>query len=208
MSLPTKFAERTCDECGERLPLNKEFFEPSQKGEGMFVFVCNACKDRKQAREDMQKIEDDAMERLRKMAKTGGPKVPHTAEMVESLMGVFGGVQGFSALAMKQYLDAPAGGRIRQSVLEMVTRIATKNTEFGGSKKPVELMTEEELEHAIELRLQNAIAISGGQNGQVVEGTVGLPDRRTEDTASGTVESESRIAQAIQTNADAAELPQ
>jgi hypothetical protein len=48
--------------------------------------------------------------------------------------------------------DAPVGGAFRTKMLESIMRLITANTAMGGAKKPLELMSEEELEG--ELRRQ------------------------------------------------------
>ncbi len=67
-------------------------------------------------------------------------------------MEYFGGVRGFANCYMKQFYDAPVGGAFRTKMLEGVMRLVVNNTAMGGAKKPLELMTEEELE--VELRRQ------------------------------------------------------
>jgi hypothetical protein len=61
-------------------------------------------------------------------------------------MKYFGGVEGFITAFMKQYYDAPAGGAFRTKQLDSILKLITANTAMGGAKKPLELMTEEELE--------------------------------------------------------------
>jgi hypothetical protein len=82
-------------------------------------------------------------------------------------MEYFGGVRGFANMFMKQYLDSPVGGAFRTKMLESVVRLVKDNTAMGGSKKPLELMSEEELE--AELRRQVLEAAMSMQRIEVVD---------------------------------------
>jgi hypothetical protein len=149
---------------------------------------------------------------------SGGNNVPHTAELLESMMHYFGGVNGFASMAMKQYWDSPPGSRMRSSLLEMIVRLAAKNTEQGGARKPIQLYTEEELEGEINKRLEQAVLTYGGRrylNAPSEEiASIGdpaangpehqlVPEGRAEDLA-GRIEREAhRSLEAIQANAAA-----
>ena len=147
---------RRCEECEEDLELKKENFACVRGTHANFERICRKCKKTLEAKAKMQALEAAAVEKFIEVGGTGGSDVPHTSEMLESMMRVFGGTNGFANLVAKQYFDCKPGSRLRNSTLEMVTRLATKNTEHGGAKKPMELMTEEELEEQITQRIQNA----------------------------------------------------
>jgi hypothetical protein len=147
---------RRCEECEEDLELKKENFACVRGTHANFERICRRCKKTLEAKAKMQALEAAAVEKFIEVGGTGGSDVPHTSEMLESMMRVFGGTNGFANLVAKQYFDCKPGSRLRNSTLEMVTRLATKNTEHGGAKKPMELMTEEELEEQITQRIQNA----------------------------------------------------
>jgi hypothetical protein len=91
-------------------------------------------------------------------AKNGGSNIPHTSEMLESVMSLFGGSQGLASAMAQQYYAAPPGGRIRTSILELIMRLVVKTAETGGTTKPASLMTDEELEVALSQRLENVVA--------------------------------------------------
>ena len=86
----------------------------------------------------------------------GGSKIPHSAELLESSMALIGGVDGLSALIVKQMLESKPGGAIRNKCLELLTRLVTTNTELQGSAKNLELWQEEELEAELNKRLIEA----------------------------------------------------
>lgn len=208
----TRSSTRRCDTCEEILPLHKDYYAPTGNGD-TYSYVCVKCTDRKKAEEEIQKIEEEALTRLRSLPLSGGSNIPHTAELLEGAMVAFGGTAGFSNLLMKQYLDAKPGSRIRSGILEMITRLASKNTEVGGAKKPTELMSEEELEAEIELRLKNAVTMFGGNRKVVVDvendtANLDLPNGRVEELASGVERAAIGVAEAIQANAEAGRISQ
>ena len=208
----TRGGTRRCDTCGELYPLHSDYYYPTGNGD-TFEYVCIKCKKRKEAEEEIQKIEEDAMDRLRRLPLSGGNNIPHTAELLEGAMVAFGGTAGFSNLLLKQYLDAKPGSRIRSGILEMITRLAAKNTEVGGAKKPTELMSEEELEAEIELRLKNAVTMIGGNRKVVVNvendtADIDLPNGRVADLATGVIRETVGISEAIQADTKARTISQ
>lgn len=208
----TRGGTRRCDTCGELYPLHADYYRPTGNGD-TFEYVCMKCRKRKEAEEEIQKIEEDAMDRLRSLPLSGGSNIPHTAELLEGAMVAFGGTAGFSNLLLKQYLDAKPGSRIRSGILEMITRLASKNTEVGGAKKPTELMSEEELEAEIELRLKNAVTMIGGNRKVVVNveddtADIDLPNGRVADLATGVIRETVGISEAIQADTEARTISQ
>ena len=147
---------RHCEECSQDLELTKENFACVRGTHANYERVCRKCMKALKAKAKMQELETTALTKFMESAGSGGSDIPHTSEMLEGLMRVFGGTNGFANLVAKQYFDCKPGSRLRNSTLEMVTRLATKNTEHGGAKKPLELMTEQELEEAITQRIHNA----------------------------------------------------
>lgn len=191
--------EQQCEECLKVFPMTPRYF-PAAKG---CTFkrqrVCRKCKKELAKRAKLDKIEAAAVESFCSRTISGGANIPHTAELTESLMNYFGGVNGFASICMKQYWDAKPGSRIRSGVLEMVVRLATKNTEAGGAKKPIDLYSEEELEAEINKRIENVILLNQGKMINVIPQAptaasaglpspehqliVGLSDRRTQELA-------------------------
>ncbi len=69
-------------------------------------------------------------------------------------MTFYGGVDGFAAMLMKHFWASPSGGQQRGKVLEMISKLVTANADQGGSKIPLALWTEEELEKELEERIK------------------------------------------------------
>ena len=155
-------SDKVCSECGDTRPDDAINFPLYRKA----CAICLACvaKKRKMAalrKEEyrsrkMGKIEGQAVDTLLANARQGGATVPHSAELLEQLMTYWGGVGGFSAMLLKQYMDSKPGSATRTKLLEMIIRLTTVNAEQGGSKRPLTFWSEDELNEEIEGRLMEA----------------------------------------------------
>lgn len=141
---------RACTQCGVTYELTAEHWHKSKDG---FHTQCRKCRNKSEKRgrdkardKKLKEIEKGAIDLFIASARIGGANIPHSSELLEVLMRYFGGVEGFGRAFIKQFYDAPAGGAFRTKQLDSIVRLATNNTAMGGSKKPLELMTEEELE--------------------------------------------------------------
>lgn len=168
---------KACIQCGHSYPATAENFHKSKDG---LHARCRKCRndkmkgDRKQVRNKrLAKIEKSAIDSFIKSSRLGGANIPHSSELLEILMDYFGGVRGFANMYLKQYYDAPVGGAFRTKMLDSVVRLVVGNTAMGGAKKPLELMTEEELE--AELRRQVLEAAMGMQKVSVIDCQQSLP---------------------------------
>lgn len=154
---------KKCQVCNKELP-DHAF---SVAADGRRHSKCKACrsdyerKRRKKSKDErLDQIEADAVSAFCQVARMGGSNVPHSAELVETIMEYMGGVRGFSNLFMKQYYDSPPGGAHRTRMLETIARLVTNNTALGGAKKPLTHWTEDELEDELRQRLiETAITI-------------------------------------------------
>lgn len=147
---------RVCIGCQKTLPANSTYFHKSKDG---YHARCRACRNKRlrqgrgqKRNKKLDEIERGAVKHFVAAARIGGAHIPHSAELLEILMEYFGGVRGFANAYMKQFYDAPVGGAFRTKMLDSIVRLVTTNTAMGGAKKPLDLMTEEELED--ELRRQ------------------------------------------------------
>lgn len=152
---------KACIGCGRSFPATSENFHKAKDG-GLHA-RCRKCRNkhergaRKKKRDrKLEEIERGAVDLFISSARIGGANIPHSSELLEVLMEYFGGVRGFANAYLKQFFDAPTGGAFRTKMLDSVLRLVVGNTAMGGAKKPLELMSEEELES--ELRRQIAEA--------------------------------------------------
>jgi hypothetical protein len=154
-----------CLRCGTEFPHTAEHFHV-HKRDGL-TGICHDChkadvrhnneKIISKRKKALGKIEDSAIDLYRKLASAGGSNIPHSAELVEKVCEYFGGVSGLAAIMVKQYYDSKPGSSTRNKMLETVTRLIQHNVDNGGSKKPLTLWTEEELEQELQDRFRLAI---------------------------------------------------
>jgi len=168
---------KACVSCGVSYPATTANFHRSKDG---YHSHCRKCRNKKFRKErkgkrnkKLEEIERGAVDLFTTAARIGGANIPHSSELLECVMEYFGGVRGFANAYMKQYYDAPVGGAFRTKMLDSVVRLVVGNTAMGGAKKPLELMSEEELE--AELRRQVLEAAMGMQRIEVIDEVRNLP---------------------------------
>ena len=147
---------RSCKKCKKELP-DDAFHLAADGKRHPACKTCRASYERKRRKqrkdERLDKIERDAVDLFCSAAKMGGANIPHSSELLETLLEYMGGTRGFANLYMKQYYDSPAGGAFRTKQLETIVRLVTNNTAMGGAKKPLSLWSEEGLEDELRQRL-------------------------------------------------------
>jgi len=155
--------ERKCIQCNKKFLLTEEHWHRTKDG---FHSRCKTCRNayEKQAKRDREgkqlaELEKNAIDLFVAQARVGGANIPHSSEMLEVLMGYFGGVAGFANVYLKQYFDAPPGGAFRTKMLDTIVRLTSSNTAMGGAKKPLTLWSEEELDKELTQRLTEAATI-------------------------------------------------
>lgn len=168
---------KACIECGVSYEATEKNFHKAKTG---FHARCRRCRNKKiksdrnfKRHKKLESIEKGGVDLFIAAAKIGGANIPHTSELLEVLMEYFGGVRGFANCFMKQYYDSPVGGAFRTKMLDTVVRLTAGNTAMGGAKKPLELMTEEEIES--ELRRQIIEAAVQYRKVEVIDEMQGLP---------------------------------
>lgn len=168
---------KTCVECGVSYPATVANFHKSKDG---LHSRCRQCRNKQERQKNKKKrngklaeIEKGAVDLFISSARLGGANIPHSSELLEVLMEYFGGVRGFANAFLKQYYDSPVGGAFRTKMLDTVVRLVTGNTAMGGAKKPLDLMTEEELE--AELRRQVIEAAMIMRKVEVIDGAPSVP---------------------------------
>lgn len=216
--VPPEHTSRQCDSCGKVKPLDPTKYARIPGTQNAYRLTCRRCQKVQARKKKLDAIESSAVDAYIGRILKGGANVPHTAELLESLMHYFGGTNGFASLAMKQYWDSAPGSRMRNSVLEMIVRLATKNTEQGGAKKPIQLYSEEELEQEIDARLKQAVMTYSGGYIDVQEEAaakaagspstdgpehIQLPEGRIAELARGAYRATDGVLEALQADAKA-----
>lgn len=215
--------DKQCIACQHVKSLTEKNFRRYGGKDGDWKTVCRSCEGKAQRQRKLDKIEKKAVEHMLDAAAIGGANIPHTAEMLEAILHYFGGTNGFASLLLKQYFESPPGSRIRTSVLEMIVRLAAKNTEQGGAKKPIQLYSEDELEEEIDKRIRQVASMSriGGKVVDEEETATAEPAAAADhqellrlsaggtEGLAGRVEIEAaRSLEALQANAAAVGVPQ
>ena len=153
-------AKKPCRICGASTPL-EEFAFNSEGKRGNRCRTCRASHQAKKAKARKQRtlegIEKAAVDLFRKGAAAGGENVPHVSEVLERVMGLFGGSGGFASALVKQYFDAPPGSATRTKMLETITRLTAQASELGATKKPLEFWTDAELEQELDRRIASVL---------------------------------------------------
>jgi hypothetical protein len=154
---------RVCEACRTPKPLNHKNFRKAPDGKKGHDYVCVPCRKALKAKQKLERMETNACMAFVAKASSGGSHVPHTSELLESVMDLFGGSNGFATQLVRQYYAAPAGGRIRTSILDMVVKLTGKVAESGATRAPVALLTDEELEKELNERINSAVITYKGQ---------------------------------------------
>ena len=147
---------RTCSACELPKELTGKHF-PKIKGSDDFSPVCKSCTKALMQKKKLERLEANACGDFLKKAGKGGSEIPHTSEMLESIMHLLGGSHGFASALISQYHAAPAGGRIRTQILEMVAKLTTKVAESGATRAPIALMSDSELEAELNKRIEESV---------------------------------------------------
>jgi hypothetical protein len=208
-----------CEKCNQFKPWTPKFFPRFRGGTTALQKVCRSCKRKQRQRQKLDRMERDFLGKSLGLVSRGGPNVPHTAEALESVLNYFGGTNGLSSIMLKQYYDSPPGSRMRTTILEMIFRLINKNTEQGGAKKPVSLLTEEELEEDINKRISHLIEMGGygAQKAQDATARIaaitdsgdvfGLPEGRVENPTVGVDAEANGVPEALQAKRKAMGVP-
>jgi hypothetical protein len=157
---------RVCAACGQEFPATAHHFKRTKAG-GL-TENCLECRRKKNRGQKIIKkertlddLEQGATGAFLKAAASGGENIPHVSEVLERVMGYFGGSNGFAAMLMKQYFDSPPGSATRTRMLESILKLTVSVSESGAAKKPLELWTDEELEGELDKRIRGIAANYG-----------------------------------------------
>lgn len=96
--------------------------------------------------------------------------LPNIGSLVEKIVGAFGGRTGIALQYAANYLASPPGSPTRQRILSDVQKGVMKASELGYAKKPLALLTDEELEGYIKERHRRLFKIvSDAEEGDQAE---------------------------------------
>ena len=159
-----------CSECGEEKHLNPDFWHRDKEKASGFKTVCKGCRNKNKQEDVDRKVVERTGDILREKAEAIEHKAitfldiatqsdvergaPHIAEIYEQIMHVFQGPEGVARMYLATFLQAPEGGSVRQRILDKIMATGQKVSEMGVAQVPTELLSDEELEKAIDVRLK------------------------------------------------------
>lgn len=155
---------QVCSECGLAQPLTEESYDRDKHRENGFRAVCKTCRS---LQRQLAHVKDTGVEELLRdldqrttallLEISSKPNLdlnvlPHIANVCEELMKVWGGPRGLAQRMMANYLAARPGSQMRFNYEREALSIIKLMNEQGIGQKPIESLSDEELQ---KLMLQN-----------------------------------------------------
>lgn len=143
--------------CQKQKPI-EAFARQSDKPDGRKPWCKQCLKERKLAQKKKQldyaleHIDERALATL-SQAKPGGTNLPHQVQALESIMSLIGGVQGFALLFAANMAATNPGSETRSRILNKVLSAIQLCSDDAKVAKPRHLMSDEELDAAINERM-------------------------------------------------------
>lgn len=159
---------KCCNECAEQLPATEDYFYSDATRPDGLMSTCISCRTKRQVERENRAIADkvDQLDRaainvIERLANDEDlSHVPHVVEVYQRIMEAYDGVGGFAQHFMANYLSAKPGSQIRQRMLDKMINLAMKISEEGMAQKPVELMTDEDLQLELERQAKRHLRIT------------------------------------------------
>lgn len=165
---------QTCECCQQSMPLDQ--FDKRGRwrpGQPPCDVVCKHCRQiqqvetRKYVRRNAQKIDQMQLDLVSALAAEPtdefGEDIPNIGTMVQHLLRPFGGMKGLSLQIASSYLSSPPGSPNRQKIQSMLMKTGVEASKLGYAKKPVEMLSDEDLaEHMKELQ-RRTLKLADGQ---------------------------------------------
>jgi hypothetical protein len=166
MARSRKSIERDYKQCSgpcQQLLGREEFDTDNTKSDGLRSW-CKQCRKKKELAAEfdqitkvVQSIEGPILATLGQ-AQTGGTNIPHQLQVIEGIVSLMGGIDGFVAFYVAQIMAAPPGGVIRERMLNTVWRAIQLTSDDARVQKPRHLQSDEELEAQLQTRLKLLVA--------------------------------------------------
>lgn len=156
-----------CDTCSLPLPLTDSFFDRKSDSATGFRNTCKSCRKSgtliaangtKRIDDFTEAADNSLLDRAAVLLTLGpGSSIPHTAEVYEAAMKVFGGPSGYAAQLMSTYLAASPGSGVRKAILTLIQRMGKDTVDSGKATIRLDMLTDEELEAEAMSRLVNIV---------------------------------------------------
>lgn len=156
-----------CNGCKAYKPLTPEHFHRNRSKQSGFHDYCRECRSQKkeeraQERDSVmavvQELEQADLKMLQRIANSPDPveptTLPHVSTVLEHVMTMFGGSEGYARCVMAEFLASKPGSTQRQKLLDMVLRLTSKVTDSGAARVPLKHLSDEDLNREITRRLK------------------------------------------------------
>lgn len=159
-----------CNKCQGEFPITAYYFDRDQQEPTGYRKTCKVCRKGEGKRlgdlelaETVSRVDKMALRLLEKaIGEIGrGSNIPHVGEVFEEMMQIMGGAKGYATRVALAIMSAPAGSNQQMKGLSIVKDFAIKATDTGAAKKPVDLLTDEELELELKKRESNFPRLTG-----------------------------------------------
>ncbi len=154
---------QTCESCQQSMPLDQ--FDKRGRwrpGQPPADSVCKHCRKiqivetRKYVRRNSAKIDEMQLNLVAALAAEPtdefDDEVPNVGTMIQTLLRPFGGMKGLSLQVASSFLSSEPNSPNRQKIQAMLVKLGVEGSKLGYAKKPVELLSDEDLEKYLEER--------------------------------------------------------
>jgi len=159
---------QACVRCGHAHPLTEDWYDRDAEKPTGFKGTCKGCRKEQRMmkrqhslRKISKKQQMTVYEALRGM-EDGGSNCPHSAELMEKVFTLLGGVNGFAKILVTELFSSPPGSQMRQRALAGLLKLNLDVTSSGAAKVPKHLMDDEDIEREL-TRLGVKLKIHQGQ---------------------------------------------
>lgn len=165
---------QTCACCKQSIPI-EEFDKRGRwrQGQKPTDSVCRFCRDiqtketRKYVRRHSQRVDEMMLtlcESLAEEPMTDFEDLPNIGTLTQAVLRPFGGAQGIALQMAGTFLSSPPGSAVRQKMLSLLVKMDAEASKQGYAKKPMEMLSDEDLERFIEEKERRLLRVADGEH--------------------------------------------
>lgn len=164
---------QACVRCGHARPLTEDWYDRDEEKATGFKATCKGCRKEQRQMNRQHKLRNIAKKQQMTVTKAlqgmddGGSNCPHSAELMEKVVTLLGGVNGFAKILVAEVFAAPPGSQMRQRALTSLLKLNIDVTASGATKVPKHLMSDEDIEAEMNRLMDRRLGIA---QGTVIEG--------------------------------------
>lgn len=147
---------QACTRCCHVHPLSEDWWDRDAEKATGFKAVCKGCGKERRMMKRNRKLRQISKKQGMTVYKAlegmddGGSNCPHSAELMEKVITLLGGVNGFAKILVTELFSAPPGSQMRQRALAGLLKLTTDVTASGATKVPKHLMDDEDIDRELE----------------------------------------------------------